>query len=68
MEWETLLVCLYCDVYQGLCSAIESIQAIISYLWHGELYTDKVYVSEALAQLLEQQRMSLRVPVKKVKG
>ncbi len=68
MEWQTLLIRLYCDVYQGLCLAIELAQAIISYLWHGELYADKAYVSEALAHLLEQQRMSLRTPVKKAKG
>lgn len=37
-------------------------------LWHGELYADKAYISEALKQILEAQDMWLRTPPKKAKG
>jgi hypothetical protein len=47
---------------------ITVLEAIIAYLWYGELYADKAYVSEVLAFLLEQQQMWLWTPSKKAKG
>ena len=47
---------------------ITVLEAIISYLWDGELYADKAYISEVLAFLLEQQQMALQTPPKKAKG
>lgn len=47
---------------------ITVLEAIIAYLWYGELYADKAYVSEVLAFLLEQQQMALQTPPKKAKG
>jgi len=47
---------------------ITVLEAILSYLWHGDLYADKAYVSEVLKFLLEQQQMALHTPPKKAKG
>jgi hypothetical protein len=47
---------------------ITVLEAILSYLWYGELYADKAYVSEVLEFLLEQQQMILQTPPKKANG
>lgn len=44
------------------------LEAIYPYLWQGELYADKAYISEVLKLLLEQQEMRLQTPTKKAKG
>jgi len=47
---------------------ITVLERIYPYLWHGELYTDKAYISEVLRLLLEHQEMWLQTPHKKAKG
>jgi len=44
------------------------LERIYPYLWHGELYADKAYISEVLKLLLELREMWLRTPSKKEKG
>ncbi len=44
------------------------LERIYPYLWHGELYADKAYVSDVVKGLLERQEMELLTPSKKQKG
>jgi hypothetical protein len=47
---------------------ITVLHAIVSKIWHGELFADKAYVSEVLAFLLAQQQVNVHTPPKKAKG
>jgi hypothetical protein len=58
----------YLEVTSARPHDITVLEAIIAYLWYGELYVDKAYISEVLAFLLEQQQMALHTPPKKAKG